>query len=220
MRVIDLASWMRREHFNLYNQMEFPHINLCVQVDITDLWVRRKEHKESPTIILTYVITRAANNVPEFRQRIHGDSVVEYDIVHPLITVLGDDDLFGVTTLTHNQDFSAFATSARERIAEAKESPSLTEFAHPQDGNFQRDDLLSMTILPWLDFTGFSITRRPRNDTIPLIAWGKVRQNGESSLLPLFVNSHHALVDGVHIAHFVRHIEREARAFAGSIGRE
>ena len=220
MRVIDLDSWPRRQHFDLYSQMEFPHINLCMQVDITDLWAERKNFNASPTIILTYVITSAANKVTEFRQRIRGDSVVEHDTVHPLITVLGDNDLFGVTTLTYKQDFFSFAASAQESIEVARQSPSLTEFAHPQDGNFIRDDLLSITILPWLAFTGFSITRRPRIDTIPLIAWGKVRKDGGSYLMPVFVNSHHALVDGVHIAHFVRHIEQEARLFAESIERE
>jgi len=216
LRTIDLDSWLRREHFHLYKAMEFPHINMCMQVDITDLWARRKETDVSPTVILTYVITRAANNVPEFRQRIQGDLVVEYDIIHPLITVLGENDLFGVTTLEYDPDFNTFAASAGEIILKARDNPSLTEFPHDPGGKPARDDLLSITILPWLAFTGFSITRRPQNDTIPLMAWGKVRQDGEGSQLPVFINSHHALVDGVHIAHFVKYIGDEAKKLADS----
>jgi chloramphenicol O-acetyltransferase type A len=211
MRVIEMDSWPRRQHFNLYNAMDFPHINLCMQVDITGLWAVRSRLDVSPTIILTYVITRAANNVPEFRQRIQGDVVVEYEVVHPLITVLGENDLFGVTTLEYDPDFNAFAASAGERILKARDEPSLTEFLHDPGAEPARDDMLSMTILPWLVFTGFAITRRPQNDTIPLIAWGKVRQDGEGSMLPLFVNSHHALVDGVHIARFAAQIEQESQ---------
>ena len=218
MRVIDLESWSRRDHFRLFNAMEFPHIGLCVQVDITDLWANRAQADASPTIVLVYVLTKAANRVPELRQRIRGGQVVEHDVVHPLITVLGSDDLFGVTPLTYDPSFATFAANARESIAKAKESPSLTEFPHDQEGKLERDDLLSITVIPWLSFTAFSLTRRPQVDSIPLLAWGKVLEDRDRNLLPFFVNFHHALVDGLHIARFVEHIEEEARELAASFG--
>jgi len=83
-------------------------------------------------------------------------------------------------------------------------------------GGPARDDRLSITIQPWLALTGFSITRQPQYDTIPLIACGKVHQDAEISLLPVFVNSHHALVDSLHIARDVKYIEEEAQNFASS----
>jgi chloramphenicol O-acetyltransferase type A len=218
MRVIELDSWPRREHFHLYSEMEFPHVVICTQVDITDLWVNRARADASPTITLVYVITKAANRVPELRQRIRGGQVVEHDVVHPLITVLGSDDLFGVTPLTYNPSFATFAANARESIAKAKESPSLTEFPHDQEGKIEKDDLLSMTVMPRLAFTGFSLTRRPRVDSIPLMALGKVQVEGDHNLLPFFVNFHHALADGVHIARFVEYFEGEARELANSFG--
>lgn len=218
MRVINLESWPRREHFSLYSQMEFPHIGICVQVDITDLWANRARAGASPTIALAYVLTKAANRVPELRQRIRGEQVVEHDVVHPLITVLGGDDLFGVIPLAYNPSFVTFAANAEERIAKAKESPSLTEFPHDQEGEFQRDDLISITVVPWISFTGFSLTRRPQVDCMPLLAWGKVLEEGDRSLLPFFVNIHHALVDGLHLARLVEYIEEEARQLASSFG--
>ena len=218
MRVIELESWPRMEHFRLYSEMEFPHISLCVQVDITDLWANRARAGTSPTIVLAYVITKAANRVPELRQRIRGEQVVEHHVVHPLITVLGDADIFGVTPLVYDPRFTTFATNAEESIAKAKENPSLTAFPHDQEGKPERDDLLSMTVLPWLAFTAFSLTRRPQVDSIPLLAWGKLLEDGDHRLLPFFVNIHHALVDGLHIARFVEHIEGEARELAGSFG--
>jgi chloramphenicol O-acetyltransferase type A len=216
MRVIDLESWPRREHFRLYSGMEFPHVGICVQVDITQLWANRARVDASPTIVLAYVVTKAANRVPQFRQRIRGERVVEHDVVHPLITVLGGDDLFGVLTLAYDPRFATFAADAEEHIAEAKDHASVAEFPHDQEGEFKRDDLLSITVVPWLSFTGFSLTRRPQVDTIPLLAWGKVLEEGDRNLLPLFVNVHHSLVDGLHIARFVEHIEEEARQLAAS----
>ena len=218
MRVIEQESWPRREHFHLYSEFEFPHVNICVQLDITELWANRARAGTSPTITLVYAITKAANRIPELRQRIRDEKIVEHEVIHPLITVLGDNDLFGVVTLTYEACFTTFASNAAESIAKAKESTSLNEFPHDQEGEFARDDLLSITILPWLAFTSFAITRKPSVDCIPLLAFGKVQAAGDRYLLPFFVNFHHALADGLHVARFIKYIEEEGRELAGSFG--
>jgi chloramphenicol O-acetyltransferase type A len=142
--------------------------------------------------------------------------VVEHEVIHPLITILGDNDLFGVVTLTYDASLATFASQAEEIIAKAKKNTSLSEFPHVQEGEFPRDDLLSITILPWLAFTSFSITRKPQNDCIPLLAFGKVQVYGDLYLMPFYVNFHHALVDGLHAARFVKYIGDEARMLANS----
>lgn len=217
MRVIEKENWLRRTHFDLYSGFEFPHVNICVQVDISDLWNRRKALNATLTTALVYVITRAANNIPEFRQRIHGEEVIEHAVIHPLVTVMGDNDLFGVVTLCYDPDFHTFAIRAEEDIARGKASASLDEFPHVQHGDFPRDDLLSITILPWLVFSSFSITRKPSDDCIPLVALGKVHQLEGRFLLPFFVNFHHALTDGLHVARYIKYIQEEAQYLAERI---
>ncbi len=216
MHVIEQETWPRGEHFRLYSGFEFPHVNICVQLDITELWSNRDRAGASPTVTLVYAVTKAANRVPEFRQRIRGEQVVEHEVVHPLITVLGDDDLFGVVTLTYDGSFETFASKATESLAKAKDGTSLKEFPHDQEGKFARDDLLSITLLPWLAFTGFAITRKTQLDCIPLLALGKVQAAGDRYLLPFFTNFHHALADGLHVAHFIKYVEEEALELAGS----
>jgi chloramphenicol O-acetyltransferase len=152
------------------------------------------------------------------RQRIRGEQVVEHEVIHPLITVLGENDLFGVVTLTYDERFAVFASNAAESLAKAKQGASLSEFPHDQEGEFARDDLLSITILPWLAFTSFAISRKPPEDCIPLLAFGKVQPVGDRYMLPFFVNFHHALADGLHVARLVKYIEEEARELAGSFG--
>lgn len=53
MRQIDIDTWPRREHFNLYNSFEFPHFNLCANVDLTNLlsFVREKRVSLNVAII-------------------------------------------------------------------------------------------------------------------------------------------------------------------------
>jgi chloramphenicol O-acetyltransferase len=219
MRIIELESWHRKGHFDLYNKFDFPHLDICVQIDITELWANRAGSGASPTITLVYTVTKAANRVPELRQRIRGEQVIEHEVIHPLITTLGENDLFGVVSLDYDPDFETFTTRAAERLAQTEGDTTLDEFPHQEQGEeTARDDLLSITILPWLAFTGFSLTRSATEDCIPLFAIGKVVAAGERYMLHFFVNFHHALIDGLHIARLVKYIEEESQELASSFG--
>jgi len=88
MRVIDLETWPRKDHFLLFLGTEFPHVNLSIQVNITDLWKQRAQLGVSPTVAIVYVLAKGANSVPEFRQRIRGEGVIEHDVIHPLLPIL------------------------------------------------------------------------------------------------------------------------------------
>ena len=88
---------------------------------------------------------------------------------------------------------------------------------YDQERKVKRDDLLPITVIPWLSFTALSLTG-PSADSIPLLAYGKVLKDGDRDRLPVSIDSHHALVDGLHIARYVEHIEEEARALACGFG--
>jgi chloramphenicol O-acetyltransferase type A len=64
-----------------------------------------------------YVLSRAANAIPEFRYRIRAEKVVEHEIVHPSTTILTDEDLFSFCIFNYIEDFSLFAARAAEQIA-------------------------------------------------------------------------------------------------------
>ncbi|MGZ7230851.1 CatA-like O-acetyltransferase, partial [Streptococcus pyogenes] len=58
-----------------------------------------------------------------------------------------------------------------------------------------------MTALPWLAFTAFTHARGSGDDR-PKIAFGRFKEEGGRLLLPVCVDVHHALCDGVHVGRF------------------
>jgi len=214
MRVIDQTNWPRRDHFLLYNSMQFPHIGLTLQVDITELWKNRPKFKYSPTISLIYLINKAANQVSELRQRIHGDQVIEHELIHTTLAVLGKNDVFGVCYLPFDDRFTIFAAEAEKRLESAKKAPSMNDFHINQQGDITRDDILSISVLPWLSFTSFDLTRLPSADSVPFLALGKITPSVSGFTLPFFVSFHHALVDGLHISRFIEHLQQQMKEFS------
>ena len=74
-----------------------------------------------------------------------------------------------------------------------------------------RDDLLFMTAIPWVAFTSFEHpeTGDP-DDSVPRFAWGMCREEGGRHRMPLNLQVHHALADGLHAGRFY---ERAAEYF-------
>jgi chloramphenicol O-acetyltransferase type A len=201
MRYIDIENWSRSEHFRVFGAFDHPHFGMCANVDLTAFYPVVKQRGYSINVAIVYVLSRAANAIPEFRYRIRARDVVEHEIVHPGTTILTDEDVFGFATFDYIEDFSEFAARAAERIAHYQEHPTLED----EPG---RDDLLFMTAIPWVSFTSFThpMHLQPA-DSVPRFAWGKFFEDGESLKMPLDVQGHHALMDGIHVGRFFAEVQ-------------
>lgn len=199
-RVIEQEDWPRREQFQLFRDFGSPYFSITADVDITAYRTALPKGGRF-TIGLVFALATAANAVPEFRQRIRGDDVIEFDTVHPSIIVLNDDDAFRFCAFPFAESFAEFAKNGPERIERARAAPSMFDY---QD----QDDFLFLTGMPWISFSGVmhaAPTHAP--DSVPRIAWGKYRNVAGQIMLPLNVQVHHALVDGIHVGRFYAKVE-------------
>ena len=201
MRNVDMETWPRREHYKYLSTWGYPHFSICANVDITSFYAAVKHHGISINVAIVYVLARAANAITEFRYRIRGEEVVEHEVVHPSTTIMGEQDLFTFCTFDYYEEFSIFAEKARERITYMQVNPSV-------ENDLDLDELLYMTAIPWVSFTGFMhpIDLNPV-DSVPRFAWGKFFEQGDHLKMPLSVQAHHALMDGVHMGRYYEKVQ-------------
>ncbi|HEY69897.1 MAG TPA: chloramphenicol acetyltransferase [Anaerolineae bacterium] len=212
MREIDMQTWARGTHFRTYKDFLQPLFGMCAHVEIGAFYKHIKALGVSLNVAIIYTLTRAANTIPEFRQRIRGNKVVEHDVVHPSTTILVEGGLFSFCDLNYDPNFSAFAVHAEARIAYIKSNPTLED----EEG---RDDLLFMTAIPWVSFTSFlHPIRDASGDSFPRIAWGKLFEEGGAMKMPLGVQAHHALMDGLHVGKFYTEVESYLQDGAAILG--
>ncbi len=201
MHTIDIQTWSRREHFEFFNSYGYPHFGMCSNVDLTKFYPAVKKRGSSLTVAIAYLITRVSNAIPEFRYRIREQQVVEHETVNPAFTILGKGDTFSFCFVDYAEDFSVFEEQAEERISFVK--------AHPSIRNNPQDDVLYMTAIPWVSFTSFLHPMRLQpEDSVPRFVWGKFFDEGDHLMMPLGVQGHHAVIDGVHIGRFYAKIEK------------
>ena len=201
MRTIDMQTWSRRNHFKLFSNFNHPHFSMCVNVDVTAFYPFVKRNGYSFTVSMVYVISRASNAIPEFRQRIRGEQVVEHKIVNPGFSILIDEDIFSFCHVEYAEDFSEFAVRAAKNIADVKAHRDLTH-------NPEKDDALYMSPIPWVSFTSFNHPMQLHpTDSIPRFAWGRCFQESGALKMPLSVQGHHATMDGIHMGRFYEKVQ-------------
>ena len=201
MRVIDMETWSRRDHFALFSTYGYPHFGLTVNVNLTSFYPAVKKGGHSFTVAMVYIVTRAVNAVPEFRYRIRGEQVVEHEVINPGFTFLTGPDTFSFCFSDYCTDFLSFTAETAASIEKVKADPSLD--------NRPNDDVIYMTAMPWVTFTSFLHPMRlqPGEDSIPRFVWGRFFEQGNKLLMPLGAQAHHAVVDGIHMGKFFAEVQ-------------
>ncbi len=201
-RRIDLATRDRRRQFEWFRSFAFPYFSLTAEVDVAPLARSVRNAGGSFTAHLVPVLARAANGLAPFRQRIRGERVVEHATVHPSCTVLLEDEVFAFCTVRYDQDVTAFVEAAERAIERSRQTPSI-------DDEPERDDYQFLTAIPWVAFTALAHpVPLMAGDSVPRIAWGRYRYDGERMPMPLSIQAHHGLIDGVHIGRFFAEVEQ------------
>lgn len=202
MKEIVFESEHRKKHFDFFNGMNHPHFNITANVDVTDAISYIKSKGWPLTFSLVYLLSRAANEIKEFRWRIRKGGVVEHHAVHPSFTVPTQEaDVFSFCTVDYNADALTFITEAKKVSDAMKTDPSLED----EEG---RDDYLFLSAIPWVSFTSIqhAMNYHP-HDSVPRISWGKFFIQHGRQMMPLAVQVHHALVDGRHVGHYFQKTE-------------
>jgi len=194
----------RQKHFEFFNQMANPHFNICAQVDINSLLQFTQKHSYPFTPTMVYLLSYIANSIPQFKQRIRENSIVEHKFIHPSFSVTTEvSDVFSFCEVKYTPDYQHFIKKAKERIDLMQSQPSFED----EPG---RDDYVFMSSIPWIAFTGFQHAMHSPTDSVPRIVWGKYVETGSKTMLPLSIQAHHALVDGRHTGLFFQQFEQFA----------
>ncbi|WP_084861361.1 CatA-like O-acetyltransferase [Salibaculum halophilum] len=207
-RVIDLAIWPRAGAFRLFRGYERPHFALTARLDVTHL-MARKADGISPFRACLYALSAGFHAVPDLRTRFRGaDTVVEHDRLTLSPTIALPDGSFRFGYIDFTDDWSAFDAAAAAEIAAVREGAARV----PNTG--ERDDLLYLSCLPWVDFTGLTNAMPDAQDCIPRLSWGKfvTDENGRSTCA-FTAEVHHAIADGAHLGQAISVIQDRLDSF-------
>ena len=203
-KIIDLENHPRRTHFRYFNSLAFPYMGLTANVDVTNAIRFAKDRQASTFLAILWAASTAANAVPELRQRIEGEQIVEYDHCNTAHTVALPDRTFCNCATDCRRSFEEFLTYGHACQEEAK-----TRHGFVQPGE-DETSLIFLSCVPWVSFTQVIQPTPIPADCNPRIVFGKFFREGEKTMMPLAIQCNHALVDGRHIGDFYEAFDRLA----------
>lgn len=205
MEIVNIDDWNRKEHFQYFNSLDYPYLNICGNIDMTNLYRYIKSENLPVFITILYLTSKVANEIQGFRMRIRQENVVLHHMVRPSFTVLNKDKSFSYCTVDFIDSYNEFKNSTQKQIDFIMDNPSIKDEENV-------DDMLFITSLPWISFTSINhpVNLKP-SDSFPRISWGKISINNDKIELPLSIQGHHGLIDGYHIGEYFKKLEEMFR---------
>ena len=198
---LDVANWSRRDLFEFFIGYTNPYFNVCTQIDVTKLKAFVNEQHRKISLALHYFALRVANEIEPFRYRLKDEKVFVYDVVNGGTTVLLPNESFAYAYFDYQRDFEKFLTDMNKAVDEVRNGSGRLKPT-------MRDDVIYHTTLPWISFTSFAHARtKGRGDSIPRIVFGKFTKENERLMMPISVEVHHALMDGLHVGRYLSRLE-------------
>ena len=193
---IDLNTWPRRKLYEFYQKFDAPCFNITVSVEAEKIYTCAKARGESFFLLCLYAILRAANSVPQVKQRIVDGMPVEYEQIAVMTPIMTGVEMFQQIWCEYAPDFYSFKRAVAPIIEKAKKGEPMPMENHGQD-------FICASCLPWLHFDSITQADYKFEQSVPILAWGKL-ENGK---IPISVKFNHCFMDGLFVARFFERIQ-------------
>ncbi|WP_199610331.1 CatA-like O-acetyltransferase [Flocculibacter collagenilyticus] len=199
---INLDTWHRKDQYELFLHYEQPFFNVCAHVDVTEAVKMCNEQKRSFFLSTLFAAIDTANHYEPMRYRIENNKVRVYAQLDASCTVLNKDHSFSFCDFGYSPQLSLFIEQGQRKISAHKAGQKSLD---PQPS---KNNVVHFSVLPWLHFTSFSNPSPiPRQDSIPKIVMGKYQAYGDKILMPVSVDVHHSLMDGLHVGEYFAQLQ-------------
>ena len=201
MKFIELETWDRTMHYQVFRNSLQPQYCVTCDLDITHFLPKIKEKGYSFTFAFVYAVTKCANQIEEFRCRFVDGKPAIFETINTSFTYLKKGtELFKVVNVPMQNSMDQYVTLAKQ--TEENQTEFFTASAL---GN----DIYQFSPFPWVSYSHISHTDSGKKDNAtPLFDWGKFYKKDQRILLPFSVQVHHSFVDGIHIGKLAQILQK------------
>lgn len=201
MHFLDIDNWNRKEQFQFFKDFDNPFFNVCTELKIDSFHHFVETNDFSFSLAGLFTALKAANETEPLRYRLDDGKVAVYDRIDVGNTILNEDDTFSFCHFEYDPSFASFYEKAQQILKEHREKENNLD-PRPEQKN-----LIHCSTLPWYRFTSFSHARNyGTQNSVPKFVFGKYFEDNGIKI-PFSIEVHHALMDGIHVGHFLDHFQ-------------
>ena len=209
-KVIDREQYYRKGVFRHFSEDCKCSVSMTARVDVTGLAAWSKKTGTKFYLNFLYVLSKALNSREDYRMawRWETGELICYDRIHPTQYVFHEDTETCTPVYTaYSEDYNTFFRNALADVEKAKQTREygLDAANHP--------NWFDASYISWLSYDAMNI-ELPDGYLylLPIVNWGKYREENGRLMMPVSVRLNHAIADGYLVANVFRLLEKEMQA--------
>jgi chloramphenicol O-acetyltransferase type A len=212
-RVIDKETYYRKGVYRYFTEDCKCSTSVTARVDVTELVKYSKENSTKFYVNFLYVLSKILNSREDYRMGYlwQTETLICYDVINPIQYIFHEDTETCTPVYTnYDPDYETFYKNAVSDIENAKKTREygLDTSNHP--------NWFDASYISWISYDSLNI-ELPDGFLffMPIINWGKYREENGRLLMPVSVRMNHAIADGYLVANVFRLLELEIKSFVG-----
>ena len=210
-KVINRDEYYRKGVYRHFTEDCKCSVSMTARIDVTDLVSYSKNTDTKFYINFLYILCRVLNSREDYRMNYlwQTDELVCYDRINPIQYVFHEDTETCTPVYSeYFEDYKKFYDSALNDLEEAKKTRDykLDPVNHP--------NWFDASYISWLSYDSLNI-ELPDGYLyyLPIINWGKYREENGRLMMPVTVRFNHAIADGFLVANVYRLLDKEIGEF-------
>ena len=205
-RIIDRETYYR--HFSEDCKCS---VSMTARIDVTELAAHSKRAGTKFYIDFLYILSKVLNSRDDYKMAYlwQTDELICYDVINPTHYIFHEDTETCTPVYTeYSGDYAVFYSNASADIELAKQTRDygLDAENHP--------NWFDASYISWLSYDSLNV-ELPDGYLyfMPIVNWGKYREENGRLMMPVTVRLNHAVADGYLVAKVFRLIEAEIEEF-------
>lgn len=210
-KIIDKETYYRKGVYRHFTEDCKCSVSMTARIDVTELVDYSKEKGTKFYINFLYLLTKVLNSRDDYKTQYlwQTDELICYDVVNPIQYVFHEDtETCTPVYTTYYKNYEEFYKNALADVENAKKTREymLDSENHP--------NWFDASYISWLSYDSMNI-ELPDGYIylLPIINWGKYREENGRLMMPLTVRMNHAVADGYLVANVYRLLEKEIASF-------
>ena len=210
-RIIDKEKYYRKGVYRHFTEDCKCSVSMTARIDVTALAEWSKKNGRKFYLCFLYILSKVLNSRDDYRMAYlwQSDELICYDVINPTQYIFHEDTETCTPVYTaYSGDFDEFYANALADAEKAKESQEylLDSENHP--------NWFDASFISWLSYDSLNV-ELPDGYLyfLPIVNWGKYREENGRLMMPVTVRLNHAIADGYLIANVYRLLEKEMNTF-------
>ncbi|MBQ6304891.1 MAG: chloramphenicol acetyltransferase [Clostridiales bacterium] len=210
-KVIDLEKYYRKGVYRHFSEDCKCSVSMTARIDVTDLVTFSKKTDTKFYLNFLYLLSKTLNSRDDYKMNYlwQTNELVCYDVINPTQYVFHEDTETCTPVYTnYSEDYQEFYKNALADLERAKNTREylLDAANHP--------NWFDASYVSWLSYDSLNV-ELPDGYLyfIPIINWGKYREENGRLMMPVTVRMNHAIADGYLVANVYRLLDKEIAEF-------